>query len=358
LRVLENINPSQVIHIPRVLYHQRTIEGSTALAPSDKNHASEAMRKAVAEHLRRRGLEAEVMPAPGVPNYNRVRFVRPTPQPLISILIPTRDRADLLGLCIDSIIQRSSYTNFNIIVLDNGSADPATFDLFKRLPKDRVQVVRDESPFNYSALNNHGARIAQGELLCLLNNDIEIVTPDWLEEMASFAILPEIGAVGARLWYPNGRLQHGGVIVGLLGVAGHFHKHLPRGNPGYGGRAVLHQAFSAVTAACLLIRREVYEQVGGLDESFAVMFNDVDFCLRVREAGYRNVWTPYAEMIHHESASRGKDAKPEQRQRFSEEVAMMKTRWGDLLYNDFAYSPNLTQYAEDMSLALRKRVEL
>ena len=352
LRVLEHIKPSQVVHIPRVLYHWRAIVGSVARSPDQKDYPLHAMRKAVSEHLQRCGVDAEVLPAPEAPNYNRVRFARPDPLPMVSIIIPTRDQAGLLGKCIDSIIAHSTYSNYEIIIIDNGSIEPATHALFGRLSSDRVRVERDDSPFNFSKLNNHGVRLARGELVCLLNNDIEIITPDWLEEMVSFAVQPEIGCVGARLWYPNGRLQHGGVIIGIGGVAGHAHMHLPRGKPGYRGRAVLHQTFSAVTAACLVIRRETFNQLGGLDEAFPIQFNDVDFCLRVREAGYRNVWTPYAEMIHHESASRGDDLSPEQVQRSSREIELMKSRWGAMLNYDPAYSPNLMADTRDVGFSL------
>lgn len=351
LRVVERAAPAQIVHVPYVLYHWRAIAGSTALDEGEKDYAAEAGRKAVAEHLARRGLTAEVLPAPEGPSLNRVRFACPSPQPLVSIIIPTRDRADLLGMCLDSLIERTSYQNYEVIIVDNGSTEQATADLFARLPKDRFRILRDESPFSFSALNNHAAREARGTLLCLMNNDIEILTPDWLEEMVSFASQPEIGCVGARLWYPDGRLQHGGVIIGLGGVAGHAHKYFPKGDPGYFRRAVLHQSLSAVTAACLLLRREIYEQVDGLDVGLAVAFNDIDFCLRVREAGYRNVWTPYAEMVHHESASRGLEDSPAKQARFAAEVQFVQARWGRSLREDPAYSVNLTLDSEDYAYA-------
>jgi GT2 family glycosyltransferase len=350
LRMIEALQAGQVIHIPRVLYHCRM------LAAEDKNKSVASGRKAVAEHLERSGLSAEVMPAPEAPALNRVRFACPSPQPLVTIIIPTRDRADLLGMCLDSLIQRTTYTNYQVIIVDNGSVEAATQQLFERLPKDRFSIRRDESPFNFSALNNKAAHLADGELFCLMNNDIEILTPDWLEEMVSFAVRKDVGCVGARLWYPDGRLQHGGAILGIGGVCGHAQKNLHRGDTGYFSRAVLHQSFSVVTAACLLIRRAVFEEVGGLDEQLSVAFNDVDFCLRVREAGYRNVWTPYAEMNHHESASRGLEDTPAKQQRFLTEVDFMLSRWGDTLLTDPAYSPNLTLEHEDFSYAWPPRV--
>jgi GT2 family glycosyltransferase len=190
----------------------------------------------------------------------------------------------------------------------------------------------------------------RGDVVCLLNDDIEVVSPDWLEEMVSFAIKPDVGAVGARLWYPDGTLQHGGVILGIGGVAGHAHLRLWKGNPGYFSRAVLQQELSAVTGACMMVRREVFQEVGGLDEQIAVAFNDIDFCLRLRAAGYRNIWTPYAELIHHESASRGPEDNPEKIARFQREIRFMHDRWGDTLACDPHYNPNLSMRAGDYSL--------
>ena len=356
LRAVEQLNPQQVVHIPRVLYHWRAIPGSTALAADEKNYAADTGRLAVAEHLKRRGLAAVVTAAPEAPQFNRVRFVLPDPLPLVSVIIPTRDLVDLLSTCIESIFRLTTYPAFEIIIIDNGSSETATADFFASLPADRVKVVRDNSPFNFSALNNRGAKVARGDLLCLMNNDIEIITPDWLEEMVSFAVQSEIGCVGARLWYPDGRLQHGGVIVGLGGVAGHSHKYALKGLSGYFKRSVLHQSLCAVTAACIVVRRSCFEAVNGLDENFAVAFNDVDFCLRIKEAGYRNVWTPCAEMIHHESVSRGQNDTPDKQALFASEVQKMKGRWGEKLLVDPAYSPNLTLDYEDFSLAWPPRV--
>lgn len=351
LRVLEKVQPGQVVHIPKVLYHWRAIPGSTALAADEKNYAAIAARKAITEHLQRTGRGGIVTAAPEAPSMNRVRYALPAHLPLVSIIIPTRDHADILGVCLESVLKKTSYPHFEIIVVDNGSVEQETQQLLDRQPQDKVRVVRDDAPFNYSRLNNLAVKAAKGDVLCLMNNDIEVLTPDWLEEMLSFALQADIGCVGARLWYPGeGGLQHGGVVLGLGGVAGHSHKYLSKNNPGYFSRAVLHQSFSAVTAACLVIRREIWEQVEGLDESFAVAFNDVDFCLRVRDAGYRNVWTPYAEMIHHESLSRGQEDNPEKIARFQSEIQRMEQRWGAVLHKDPAYSPNLTNGHEDFSI--------
>ena len=352
LRVLEKVQPEQVVHISKVLYHWRAIPGSTALAADEKNYAALAARKAIQEHLQRTGRGGTVTEAPEAPSLNRVRYALPANLPLVSIIIPTRDHAEILGVCLESILKKTSYPHFEIIVVDNGSVEQETQLLLARQPQAKVRVVRDDSPFNYSRLNNLAVKAAKGDVVCLMNNDIEVLTPDWLEEMLSFALQDDIGCVGARLWYPGeGGLQHGGVVLGLGGIAGHSHKYLPRHHSGYFGRAVLHQSFSAVTAACLVIRREIWEQVEGLDESFAIAFNDVDFCLRVRDAGYRNVWTPYAEMIHHESLSRGQEDNPEKVARFHGEIQRMEQRWGAALLNDPAYSPNLTHDHEDFSMS-------
>lgn len=351
LRVIARLQPSQIIHIPRVLYHQCTVRGTPVANTVAATQAVAAGRRAVSDYLASSGRGGSVEPCLEAPQYNRVRYLRPKVQPLVSIIIPTRDRAELLGMCLDSIFAKTTYDRFEIIIVDNGSVEAATQTLFQKQPADNLKVIRDDVPFNYSRLNNLGVQAAQGDVICLMNNDIEILTPDWIEEMLSFALQPDIGCVGARLWFPDGRLQHAGVITGLGGIAGHPNKFFPKGFTGYFGRAVLTQSFSAVTAACLMVRRQIWEQVNGLDETLAVAFNDVDFCLRVRTAGYRNVWTPYAEMNHHESASRGNETTPEKQARYQVEIATMKSRWETSLVNDPAYSPNLTLVHDDFSLA-------
>lgn len=356
LRILEKIKPTQVIHIPKILYHWRAIAGSTALESSQKNYAVDAGRAAVRQHLDRLGLSAIVTPAPGLESCNRVQFTLPKELPLISIIIPTRDRANILSTCISSILDKTTYPSFEIIIIDNFSQEDETHKYFSSLPVEKIRVIRDESEFNFSKLNNIGVSQANGEFLCLMNNDIEILTPDWIEEMLSFAQHYDVGCVGARLWYPNGTLQHGGVLL-IGGVAGHAHYKQHKDSPGYFGRAILHQSFSAVTGACLMVRKKVYEEAHGLDEQLAVAFNDVDFCLRVRELGYRNIWTPYAEMIHHESLSRGSDESPERRRRFLGEINFMISRWGKTLSTDPSYNPNLTFEHEDFSLAWPPRAE-
>jgi GT2 family glycosyltransferase len=347
LRALESSGPEGFEHIAHPLYHR----SFDRYADADSPLRTELRKRVVTEHLRRRGLDAEVLPSGEAAGLLRVRHSLPSPRPLVSVIIPTRDRADLLRMCTDSLRMRSGYTNLELIVVDNNSKESETFALFDELARAGTKVLQDSSPFNFAGLNNLAARQASGEVLVLMNNDIEILTPDWVEEMLSFAFRPDVGAVGARLWFPDGSLQHAGVILGLGGVAGHGHKHLRRGEPGHARRALVHQQLSAVTAAALMVRRAVYLEIGGMDEQFEVAFNDVDFCLRLMQLGYRNIWTPHAEMIHHESASRGAETTPEKRERFAREVRLMRERWGAWLDQDPAYSPNLTLESEDFALA-------
>ncbi len=350
LRCIENIKAYQIHHIPRVLYHWRVHAESTAQSPDSKPYAMLAGERALNEHFLRQKINAKAE----LTGYGyRVRYALPEDLPLVSLIIPTRNGTALIRQCVESILNKTTYPNYEIIIVDNGSDDPAALQCFNELQVEaRVRVMHDDRPFNYSALNNNAVKLARGEVLGLLNNDLEVISPEWLSEMVSISLQPRVGAVGARLLYPNDTLQHGGVIIGLGGVAGHSHKHLPRHDYGYCCRAVVTQSFSAVTAACLLIRKKIYEEVGGLNEmNLQIAFNDVDFCLRVRGAGYRNVWTPYAELYHHESATRGYEDTPEKQARFATEVKYIKQRWEKLLLNDPAYSPNLTLDHEDFSLA-------
>jgi len=358
LRCLSAVHEPCIRHIPNVLYHWRMHAGSTAASAQAKAYAADAAQRAVADFLRRSGAEADVMPAPEAPGMLRVKYRLRAERPLVTLVIPTRNRVALLRTCIDSILTRTSYAPFDIIIVDNGSDDDETLAYLEALAhRAPVTVLRDEGAFNYPRLNNLGVEHARGEVIGLLNNDVEVLTPDWLEEMVRHALRPGIGAVGARLWYPDGTLQHGGVLLGVGGVANHAHKFLRRGEPGQMGRAVLTQNFSAVTAACLVVRKSIYLKVGGLDEALPVAFNDVDFCLRLLTKGYRNVWVPYAELLHHESASRGGDDSPEQRARFAEETALMHRRWADRLRTDPAYNPNLTLDRSDFSLAWPPRTQ-
>ena len=355
LRCVERLTPKQIIHIPRVLYHWRIHAASTASSINTKPYAIVNGERALQEHLERCGILGTVNSVDG--GY-RVQYHLPDAPPLVTLIIPTRNGLHLLKQCIDSLLTKTTYPNYEVLIIDNGSDDPAILNYFNTIEEiANIRVIRDEQPFNYSAINNAAVRLAQGTLVGLINNDIEVISPDWLSNMVSLALQPGVGAVGAKLWYANDTLQHGGVVIGLGGVAGHSHKGFPKQHRGYCLRTSLISNYSAVTAACLVIQKTIYEAVGGLNETeLRVAFNDVDFCLKVKEAGYRNVWTPYAELYHHESATRGKEDTPEKKARFMQEIHFMQTRWGDTLRVDPAYSPNLSLHHEDFSLAWPPRV--
>ncbi|WP_143729094.1 glycosyltransferase [Microbulbifer sp. GL-2] len=353
LRCMPDLHAGNVVHIPEILYHWRAISGSTAQEGSAKNYAATAGLKAVTDYLESERLQA-VAESGIAPNSYRVRWNIPQPAPLVSLLVPTRDGLDILKPCVEAILSRTDYSNYELLILDNQSRCEATLRFLEGVSDSdpRVSVHRWDHPFNYSAINNFGVGLAKGEIIGLVNNDIEPINDDWLTEMVGQALRPEIGCVGAKLYYPNDTIQHGGVILGVGGVAGHSHKYFSRSEYGYFSRLHLVQNLSAVTAACLLIRKAVFEEVGGLDmDNLAVAFNDVDLCLKVREAGYRNLWTPYAELYHHESVSRGADNTLTKRRRAQREAEYMRSRWGDLLDTDPAYNPNLTLVHEDFSLA-------
>lgn len=357
LRCLEQIAPAQIRHIPHVLYHWRIAEQSTATFAAAKPYAREAAITAVQEHLDRTNVPARATMHYG--DYLRIVYPPPAGQPLVSIIIPTRDRLSLLRQCIEGIEGKTDYPNVELIVVDNESAEPATLDYLLELEKDhRATVLHVAGEFNFSRLNNIGVGRARGEFVALLNNDLEVINRDWLTEMVAQAARPEIGAVGARLWYSDGRMQHGGVILGVGGVATHAHIGI-RKEHGYFARAHLVQNFSAVTAACMVLRKSVYERLGGLNEmNLAVAFNDVDFCLRLREAGLRTVWTPHAELVHHESASRGLEDTGLKQRRFLAEVDYMGRKWGAVLEADPFYNPNLSiESNEQFKLAFPPRVQ-
>ncbi|WP_412527012.1 glycosyltransferase family 2 protein [Burkholderia lata] len=355
LRCVERVDAAAIRHIPRVLYHWRIHSTSTSSGVEAKPYAAVVGEKSISEHFGRLHVAAR---AEYIGYGYRVRYALPAQPPLITLIIPTRNAVHLMRQCIGSILERTAYENYEILIVDNGSDDAEALLYFESLVEDpRIRVLRDARPFNYSALNNAAIASANGEFVCLLNNDIEVISPDWLSEMVGLALQPGVGAVGAKLLYPNDTVQHAGLVLGIQGVAGNAHKHVPRTTRGYFGRAGLVSGFSAVTAACLLVRKSVYLEVGGLDEAnLAVAYNDVDFCLRIRQAGYRNVWTPFAELYHHESATRGPETDPANQLRFERETAHMTQRWGKMLVDDPCYSPNLTLDREDFSLAWPPRV--
>lgn len=352
LRVIEHARPEDIRHIPAILYHWRAAPGSTAMAPEEKGYAWAAGQRALTEHLERTSVRARVERAP-VGSFYRVHYELPDEKPLVSIVIPTRDQAELLRQCVESVRRKTRYTNYELMVVDNDSTEEKAVKYLARIAtRDKVTVLRYERPFNYSAINNFAVAHARGDVICLLNNDTKVISPDWIDEMLGVLLQPGVGVVGARLWYEDGSLQHGGVIVGAGGTASHAHAFLPKTDPGYFGRAHLAQEFSAVTGACLMVRKSLYEQLGGLDEkNLAVAFNDVDFCLRVREAGWRVVWTPYAELYHYESKSRGAEDTGVKKKRIAREAAYMRRRWKHVIKNDPYYNPNLSYERPDFVLS-------
>jgi len=275
--------------------------------------------------------------------------------PKISIIIPTKDKVNVLKTCIESVLARTRYQNYEIIIVDNQSQEQKTFDYYKKLETNpRIRILEYNEPFNFSAMNNFAVSHAEGEHLVLLNNDIEIRSEEWLSAMLEHSQRRGVGAVGAKLLYLNNTIQHAGIIIGIIGnppVGGHAHRHLPASHPGYFGRASHIANISAATAACLMIPKHVFEEMGGFDESLAVAFNDVDLCLKIRERGYLIVYTPYAKLYHHESLSRGYEDTPEKQARFVSEVKYIREKWGKVIDSgDSYYNPNLTTDKEDFSV--------
>ena len=337
-------------HIPQVLYYWRVHAGSTSGGTGAKPYVVSAAQRAVADHLAATGRKG-VVEEGRFPGLCHVRWELPDPPPLVSILIPNKDHTDDLETCLHSIYARTNYDNYEVIVIENNSADPATFEYYKTLPQryEGCRVVTYRGGFNFSAINNFGRKAAKGQYLLLLNNDVEVLSHDWLGELVAEASQPGVAACGAMLYYPDDTIQHAGVITGLGGYAGHSHKYHRRGSSGYMFRLATVQDYSAVTAACLLVRSQVYDALGGLDEEFTVAFNDVDFCLRIRQAGWRIVWTPYAELYHYESKSRGSDEQdPVKKARFDAERARLYARHGrETILRDPFYNPNLSLDYED-----------
>ncbi len=356
LRAIEHVTPAQIVHVPFILYHWRAHAGSTATADlTIKPYAMLAGERALNDHFKRTQVSAR---AQFIGHGFRVRYRVPTPAPKLSIIIPTRNALDLVKVCIESIKSKSSYKNYEILLVDNGSDDPAALAYFaEQAQADNFTLIRDDSPFSYSAINNRAAAQATGEVLCFLNNDIEVISHDWMEELISQACRPGIGAVGAKLLYPNATIQHAGVIIGIGGWAGHSHKGFFNQSHGYVGRASLASNFSAVTGACMAVQKKHFDQVGGFDAvNLKIACNDVDLCLKFIEIGLRNLYTPHAVLFHHESATRGYEDTPEKKARFQSEVDHMWKRWPKLMGADPAYSPNLTLDHEDFGLAWPPRV--
>ena len=341
----------KVVHIPKVLYHWRCHMDSTAADPESKAYAYQAGRRAIKEHYQRMGIDASVEMTER-PGWYR-SYVKIQDNPKISIIIPNKDHIDDLELCLFSLTKRSTYKNYEILIVENNSEKPETFEYYKKLPDryPKVKVLTWEKEFNYSGINNFAAEQAEGMYLLFLNNDVEILTPQWMEEMLQICQQKDVAITGAKLYYPDDTIQHAGVVLGLGGIAGHIMCKASREDPGYFGRTVTVQEISAVTAACMMIRTEDFRNVGGFDETFQVAFNDIDLCMKVRAAGKKIVFTPYAELYHYESKSRGLEDTPEKQFRFDKEVKAFEAKWSEqLAKGDPYYSPNLSVTEGDCSL--------
>lgn len=353
LRAIEQAAPAAIRHIPYVLVHRNMPAVDAASAERGRQNS----RRALQDHLDRRGIRAAVE-AGEKEIYFRVRRMLLVPPPRVSIIIPTRDHVDLLQGVVESILDKTKYSNYEIVIVDNQSAEPAALAYLASLARrPNIRILHFEHAFNHSAINNFAAKQCQSPILAFLNNDLLVIGGDWLAEMVSQTMRPEVGAVGAMLYYPDDVIQHAGIIVGFGGVAANCYNGHNRGAAGYFSRARLLQNYSAVTAGCLLTRANVFSEVGGLNETdLPVAFNDVDYCLRLRERGYLVTWTPYAELYHLESVSRGDDMSPVKVDRFRRDQAYMTKRWAEVLSNDPYYSPNLSLDEMQFALAASPRL--
>jgi len=380
LRSLNYIKDEEILHIPKILYHWRAIKGSTALESSAKEYATIAGINSLKDFFKSQSQEVEVIEGL-IPHSYKV--VYPVPKKsfkdliknfqysdinkqiylkdsnkiiddekiLVSIIIPTKDKVEYLRRCIDSILEKTKYENYEVIILSNNSVEKETFEYFNELSRyEKIKIVEYNVEFNYSKINNYAVLHSKGDILVFVNNDVEIISENWLCEMIQHNLRKDIGVVGAKLYYENDTIQHAGVILGIGGVAGHAHKYFHKNEDGYFGRLKLIQNFSAMTAALMSVRRDIFEEVGGFEEELSVAFNDIDFSLKVMQKGYRNLWTPYIQAYHYESISRGKEDTPEKVNRFNKEVAYMKKKWDYFLLKDRYYNPNLTLEKEDFSI--------
>ena len=340
----------KIVHIPQPLYFWRQHEGSFSYDVVQKEQCIVSAKKALSNHLERIGLKGQVLDAQQLTCY-RIKYEL-AGTPLISIIIPNKDHVGDLDKCLSSILEKTSYPNYEILIIENNSEDPKTFKYYESLNDKSIRVIQYPGTFNYAAINNHAAKCSTCDYLVLLNNDTEVITPEWLEEMLMFAQRDDVGAVGAKLYYADDTIQHAGVILGIGGTAGHSHKGCNRSDNGYSNRLQLVQNISAVTGACLMVSREKFFEVDGFDENFTVALNDVDLCLKLREHSYLNIFTPFAELYHYESKSRGYEDSREKKRRFRDEIFLFHSKWGELLRTgDPYYNPNLTLDEENFTMA-------
>ncbi len=362
LRALDYAGFDKIVHIPRVLYHWRLHEESTSQDNDAKPYAKISALASVKEHLSSRNIAVELeedcfMSVHG----KKLTYQVDQSQNSVEIIIPSKDNAAVLQTCVDSIIEKTSYQNYRITIVDNGSTEPAALSLLAEYQAQaNISVIKHDQPFNFSALNNLVALESEADLVCFLNNDTEVITADWLTEMVSLAIQPKVGCVGAKLYYPDDTIQHAGIVLGFGGIAGHPHKRNSKEDIGYYGRAGMRSEFTAVTAACMVIEQPLFKSLGGFDENLAVAFNDIDLCLQLRVAGHRVVFTPYAELYHHESYSRGYDDQGTKKARIEKESDYLKAKWGETLARDAFYSPNhgLLDDEKSFQLAHPPRIQL
>lgn len=347
-----------IVHVPRILYYWRSHKGSVASSIDAKTYAIDAAKGAVADHLTKLGYRNfEIESTRAFATIFRIKYEL-TSHPLVSIIIPNKDHVDDLSRCVESIINLSTYDNYEIVIVENNSETAEIRTYYEEISRHpRVQVVEYKGDFNYSKINNFGVQYAKGEYLLLLNNDTEVITPDWMEELLMYAMRKDVGVVGAKLYYPDKTIQHAGIVIGLGAhrTAGHTHYRIPEANVGYMGRLCYAQDVTAVTGACMMVSKALYEELGGLDESFTVALNDVDFCLRVREKGLLNIFTPFAELYHYESKSRGSDKKDDRALRYQQESDRFRVKWADALAKgDPYYNPNFSLDHSDFTVNWKK----
>ena len=347
-----------IVHVPRILYYWRSHKGSVASSIDAKTYAIDAAKGAVADHLTKLGYRNfEIESTRAFATIFRIKYEL-TSRPLVSIIIPNKDHVDDLSRCVESIINLSTYDNYEIVIVENNSETAEIRTYYEEISRHpRVQVVEYKGDFNYSKINNFGVQYAKGEYLLLLNNDTEVITPDWMEELLMYAMRKDVGVVGAKLYYPDKTIQHAGIVIGLGAhrTAGHTHYRIPEANVGYMGRLCYAQDVTAVTGACMMVSKALYEELGGLDESFTVALNDVDFCLRVREKGFLNIFTPFAELYHYVSKSRGSDKKDERALRYQQESDRFRVKWADALAKgDPYYNPNFSLDHSDFTVNWKK----
>lgn len=352
LRCWEETEAERICHIPKILYHWRSHPDSTATNPESKRYAYEAGANALNAHFRRIGVDAEAEITENLGIYRIRRKVQE--HPLVSIIIPNKDHVEDLEKCLASVAEKTTYDNYEILIVENNSTEKETFAYYDKLTErySRCRLLTWEREFNYAAINNFAAEDAAGEYLLFLNNDVELITENWLEEFLGICQLPQVGIVGARLYFPDETIQHAGVIIGLGGVAGHIFSGVSRYEPGYMGRAVMPQNLSAVTAACMMMKRSVFQEVGGFDEDFRVAFNDVDLCMKTTSAGYQVVLNPYVQLYHYESKSRGQENTGDKQSRFYSEVYRFETKWPEILEKGDPYY-NLNLSLKDGNCGLR-----